>query len=166
MAEVKTHEDTPNFVPRRNERILNFFRENGFGNDIRIIGDENTPAILYKDEHVLSCHVHNFELKFTDAVFGGNIIKEYKLLAEAPDVREELIRLIQDFPARKVYKLYLESTGIKEVYLCGWNYLNPAEKEGKYPVFGVGKPKVYFTLEKAQELKNELIADGYCCKVI
>jgi hypothetical protein len=30
----------------------------------------------------------------------------------------------------------------------------------------VGKPKVYFTLEKAQELKNELIADGYCCKVI
>jgi hypothetical protein len=167
MAEIKKYEDTPDFVSKRNERLMNFFQHNGFGvQEIRIIGDENNPAVLYKDEHVLNCHVHNFELRFTDAPFNGKLIKKYKLMADVSEVRSELIQLIQDYPARKVYKIYLESNGSNLVYLCGWNHLNVKERLGRYPVFGLYKPKVYFTIEKANELKDELAAEGYRCQII
>ena len=168
MAEIKQYEDTPEFVPRRNQQLVNFFRKNGFGTqDIRIIGDENSPAILYKDEHILNCHVHNFELKFTDAPFDGNIIKTYRLVSDdnIPDVRDQIIQLIQEYPARRVYKVFLKN-GRNDLFLCGWNHLNPEERLGRYPVFGMYKPKVYFTKEKAQEIAEELKEDGYITKIM
>lgn len=169
MADIRQQEDTPEFVPRRNEQLVSFFRKNGFGiQEIRIIGNENSPAILYKDERILNCHVHNFKLIFTDAPYDGKVIKTYRLVPDdlIPDVRFELLQLIENYSARKVYKVRLESPARNEIYLCGWNHLNQEEHLGKYPVFGTHKPKVFFNIEKAEEITKELNDDGYITKVI
>lgn len=164
MADIKKHEDTPEFVERRNLRLLDFFNRNGFRGQVRLIGDENAPAVLYQDEYVLCCYVKNFDVIFTDAVFEGNEVKRYKLLEEPMKVREELVRLLADMPARKVYRIKLK-TGqqINDIYVCGWNY---DDQKNRYPVFSKSKPKVYFTEGKAMELADELKGLGYECEVV
>ena len=50
-------------VSRRNKRLLNFFNIHGF--NVRIVGDEQKPAVILNEAYVLSCYVKNFDLHFT-----------------------------------------------------------------------------------------------------
>ena len=52
---------TKEVIERRNRRLLEFFRLSGL-TDVRIIGDENNPAVIYKNVYCLSCFVHNLSL--------------------------------------------------------------------------------------------------------
>ena len=160
----KQIQDTPEFVSKRNKRLEQFFRANGFDHhDIRVIGNENHPAVLFQDSFILPCYVHNFELRWTDKQYDGNIIKTYKLTHETLNVREELNELIKTGDLKKVHKI---SSTNSNLYLIGWNYLDKENKAIKFPVFGRFSPKVYHTMEKAGEIAEELQKQGYSCRVI
>lgn len=158
------NDDTPEFVEKRNKRLEQFFRQNGYDHhDIRIIGDENNPAVLYQDTFILSCYVHNFNFNWTDKHYNGNIIKTYKLKAIVPDVRAELDELIRKGEMKKVYKI---SSTTANLFLIGWNYLDKENKDIKFPVFGKYSPKIYHTAIKANEIVDDLQKQGYACRII
>lgn len=161
----KTHDNfTPEFVEKRNKRLERFFRDNGFDcYDIRIIGNENRPAILYQDTFILPCYVHNFELRWTDKQYDGSIIKTYKLTTQSPNVREEVLNLIQNGDLRKIHKI---SSTNANLFLIGWNYLDKENKSVRFPVFGRFTPKVYYKIEKATEIVEELQREGYSCRIV
>ena len=160
----KQNQDTPEFVGKRNKRLEQFFRTNGYGHhDIRIIGNENCPAVLYQDEFILPCYVHNFELRWTDKQYEGNITKTYKLTSEAPEVKAELDELIRNGDLKKIHKIGSTNSNL---YLIGWNYLDKENKAIKFPVFGRYTPKVYHTIEKANEVVEDLQMQGYSCRII
>ncbi|NJO69312.1 MAG: hypothetical protein HC830_08580 [Bacteroidetes bacterium] len=119
------NESLEELVLRRNKRLLSFFISNGF--NIRIVGDEQKPAIILDETSVLSCYVKNFDLFFTKAPFSDEIVRQFKLKHE-PDVTpfdiQEAIELCQHRP---VYKIRLKSTGL---YLTGYNYLNSEDAWG------------------------------------
>jgi len=160
----KQHQETPEFVGKRNKRLEQFFRDNGYDHhDIRIIGNENVPAVLFQDCFILPCYVHNFELRWTDKQYEGSVIKTYKLTAEVPNVRAELEGLIQNGDLKKVHKISATNSNL---YLIGWNYLDKENKKIKFPVFGRYSPKVYHTIEKANEIIEDLQMQGYACRIV
>jgi hypothetical protein len=160
----KTSATTPDFVEKRNKRLERFFRENGYDHhDIRIIGEENNPAVLYQDTYILPCYVHNFEFRWTDKQYDGQVIKTYKLTAEVPEVRAELDELIRNGDMKKVHKISATNSNL---FLIGWNYLDKENKSIKFPVFGRYSPKVYHTVQKAEEIVEALQMQGYACRII
>lgn len=161
MNQTKT---VPDFVGKRNKRLEQFFKAIGYDvYDIRIVGNENAPAVLYRDTYILPCYVHNFELKWTDKQFNGTVLKTYKLTAEVPDVRKEVDELISTGELKQVYKV---GTTNSNLFLIGWNYLDKDNKKHKFPVFGRYAPKIYYTTEKANEVLKELQDQGYSCRII
>lgn len=156
MSDLKTYPNTPDFVKKRNYRLLNFFNKNGFNGEIRLIGDENSPAILYADEYILGCYVRNFDLIFVDAIVDGKEVKRYKLQAVVPAVKQELEELIEKLPSKKTFRIRLKD---QNLFLVGWN----KTADGASPVFGKIKPKVYFDKDRAQSVVNSLM---YNCEII
>ena len=156
MADLKTYPHTPDFVKKRNYRLLNFFNSNGFSNEIRLIGDENSPAILYADEFVLSCYVKNFDLIFVDSLVDGKEVKRYKLQEIVPAVKEELRQLIKTLPLKKTFRIRLTN---QNLFLVGWTKTSGEAS----PVFGKIKPKVYFDRNKAQQTADSLT---YNCEIL
>ncbi len=159
---------TPSFVPKRNILLLRFFKRAFPKNDIRIMGDENSPAVVFDHEFILSCYVHNFELRFTSKNFKGDILFKVSLNDDFDKVNKQQI---EDWHLksqhRKINRIYLESEHTQApLYLVGWNFRNKTKKEGKYPVFGEYEPKVYFRKEKAVEVQTELVQMGYNVIVI
>jgi hypothetical protein len=153
-------------IARRNKRLEVFFKiaVNEEIGEIKIISNENTPAVIINDEFKLSCYVHNFDLHFLNSP-EGEIIYSIKLHKETEyDVdkfRDWLINSIHN----KVHKIKLSQTP-NELYLCGWNYLDKENGIGRYPVFAKFNPKTYFEEKKAQEFADELTEDGYLVEVV
>lgn len=157
-------QNTPEFVGKRNKRLEQFFLQNGFDySQIRIVGNENVPAVLYQDTYILPCYVHNFELRWTDKQYDGNIIKTFKLTHEVPDVRDEIINLINTGDLKKVFKVMSTTSNL---YLIGWNYIDKDTKSIKFPVFGRYTPKVYYKEDKAESIAEELQKQGYACRIV
>ena len=154
----KKKEDLSEVIERRNKRIEAFFKLVGIS--VRVIGDENSPAIVYDDTCILNAYVHNFELRFTDNHNDGNIIYTVKL-TESPNFdKNRVMNCINDYEKRPVYKVAVKGSNPR-LYLSGYNFLNRTEKLGRYPVFSAYAPKVYFTKEKTDEICDELNVDGY-----
>ena len=154
----KKQDDLDVVIERRNRRLKEFFDLTGLY--IRIIGDENSPAVILNDSHVLNAYVHNFELNFTDSHAQGNIIYKVKLTEKPLYDHERVMSCIMDYPKRPVYKVALEGSD-PTLFLSGYNFLNRDKGLGRYPVFSAYAPKVYFTIEKATEICLELDKDGY-----
>ena len=154
----KRKEDLDEIIKRRNLRLKNFFEICQL--PIRLIGDNNSPAMVLNDKHVLNCYIHNFELRFTDNPIQGNIIYTVKLTEKPNFDKNKVMSCINDYEKRQLYKIRLNNSK-PILYLSGYNFLNKEEKEGRYPVFSSYIPKVYFSEEKANEVLNELSNDGY-----
>ena len=155
--------DLKEVVERRNKRLINFFSLCGY--PVRLIADENSPAIVIEDKHVLNAYVHNFELRFTDSYNQGNIIYTIKLSENPNFDKNKVVSCIEDYPKRELSKILLSGSSPK-LFLSGYNFLNKEEKLGKYPVFAAYIPKVYFTEEKAKEITDELTSLGYDVQTI
>lgn len=157
----KKRETLEEVITRRNERLKDLF--NLMGISVRIIGNDNHPAIVYNEKNVLNCYVHNFELRFTDNPYQGNVIYTIKLTEKPIFDKNKVMSCINDYEMRSVTKVYLivNDSQNPRLYLSGYNFLDKKEKLGRYPVFSAYNPKVYFTQENAATVVTELEADGY-----
>lgn len=155
------NESLEELVIRRNKRLLNFFISNGF--NVRIVGDEQKPAIILDETSVLSCYVKNFDLFFTRAPFSDEIVRQFKLKHDPEVTPDEIQEVIEICQHRPVYKIRIVDT---ELYLTGYNYLNSEDGVGRYPVFAKHRPKVYFDLEYATKLALSLNEEDYNLEVV
>jgi len=156
----KRSQDFTAMLERRNGRFLNFFKTNGF-KETRLIGDPEKPALLYEEKLVLSCYVHNFELRLMDKPFSDNVIEVIKLNGiETTDYSSKLKEWCDTYEHRKIYKIQFNDSSL---YLAGYNFLvrRKENPEGRYPVFARHHPKVYFSLDKANEIASDLEQAGY-----
>lgn len=156
MLEMRKNESLEEMVARRNKRLKSLFSRNGI--NIRLVGDEQKPAVIRDESVVLSCYVKNFDLHFTKEPFSDEIVKTVKLKHDPDITQYELEEVLQICKHRPVYKLRLTGS---DLYLVGYNYLNSEDAVGRYPVFARHKPKVYFDFEYAQSVAENIRSDGY-----
>jgi hypothetical protein len=155
-------ESLDDIIDRRNKRLTDFFKLCDIS--VRIIGDKNSPAIIYQDAYVLNAYVHNFELRFTDNPDNGNVIYTVKLTEKPNFDKNTIQQAILSYPKKSVYTIKLWGTS-PTLMLSGYNFLNKEQKLGRYPVFSAYHPKIYFTQEKAEEIMAQLAEDGYECNL-
>ncbi|WP_127846181.1 hypothetical protein [Psychroflexus aestuariivivens] len=161
---------TDRAIKRRNRKLQNFF-DNLFpeiiGTDVNIsiIGNENTPAIIIDHRKVLSCYVHNFDLRFTDLPSGGEIMHEEKLTWEMNPDHEKIRQWFHEAQHRSCYKVKVKGT---DLYLAGYNFLKRDKEnpKGRYPVFAPYGFKYYFTKEKAEEIVTDYSRKGMELEVV
>ena len=153
---MRKNESLEEMVARRNKRLKSLFSRNGI--NIRLVGDEQKPAVIRDESVVLSCYVKNFDLHFTKEPFSDEIVKTVKLKHDPDITQYELEEVLQICKHRPVYKLRLTGS---DLYLVGYNYLNSEDAVGRYPVFARHKPKVYFDFEYAQSVAENIRSDGY-----
>ena len=154
-------ESLEDMVARRNKRLKRLFTENGF--DIRLVGDEQKPAVILDEKIVLSCFAKNFDLYFTKEPFSDDIVLHVKLTKEITVNQYDIQQAIDASVHRQIYKIKLMDT---DLFLVGYNYLNQEDSVGRYPVFARHKPKVYFSYEKAEEIFKLLEQDNYTIEII
>ena len=157
---MRRSESLEEMVVRRNKRLKSLFSRNGIS--IRLVGDENKPAVIQDEAVVLSCYVKNFDLHFTKEPFSDEIVKTIKLKQEPDITKYELFEVMQLCKHRPVFKLKLTGT---DLFLVGYNYLNSEDAVGRYPVFAKHKPKVYFDFEYAQSVADNLRSDNYSINI-
>lgn len=155
------NESLEELVIRRNKRLINFFVSNGF--NVRIVGDDQKPAVILDETSVLSCYVKNFDLFFTKAPFSDEIVRQFKLKHDPEVTSLEIKEVIDSCQHRPVFRIKLKDS---DLYLTGYNYLNSEDGVGRYPVFARHRPKVYFDMEYAQKLAHNLMEEGYDLEVI
>jgi len=152
-------------IARRNERLIEFFKTLGY--NVRLIGDEQKPAIIFNEKSCLSCFVKNFDLILTDKPFNGNKLKFIKLRNEI-EINPELTNSVKDWfinsEHRTIYKIKLNDDN--GLYLSGYNFIDQKNGKGKYPVFSRYKPKIYFDSSYAQTICDEYLDDSYDLIVI
>lgn len=154
-------------IKRRNKRLEDFFKSaipEELGN-IRIIGDENKPAIIYNDSFLLACYVHNFDLRLNSNDSGNELIMNVKLTMELNYDKETFLNWLHNANHRTVYKVKLSQTA-NNLFLCGWNFIDKENCKGRYPVFSKHEPKLYFKESVAQAYADALIEDGYLVEVV
>jgi hypothetical protein len=153
---MRKNEPLDEMVARRNKRLKKIFTINGY--NVRLIGDEQKPAVIMGEKMVVSCYVKNFDLHFTKEPFSDEIVQSFKLKHEPEVSKFEFEQVVDMCIHRPVYKVKLVGTGL---YLVGYNYLNQEDSVGRYPVFGRHKPKVYFKKEYAEKITTTLSEDNY-----
>ncbi len=139
-------------IIRRNQRVVELFKH--FDMPVRLIGDINTPAIIYKDLYCLCCYVKNFYLVFTDKPFNGENIGQIKLTKDIACTKEEIMALLERGEHRLVYKIKVKDT---ELYLSGYNFLDKDNLDGRYPVFAKFGYKIYFDKDYAQSIVDSYL---------
>jgi len=158
---MRKNETLEEMVARRNKRLKNLFSRNDV--NVRLVGDEQKPAVIMDESVVLSCYVKNFDLHFTQEPFSDEIVKTVKLKHDPEITRQELQEVIESCKHRPVFRIVLTDT---ELYLVGYNYLNSEDSVGRYPVFAKHKPKVYFDKTYAEKVASSLTDEGYSIDIV
>jgi hypothetical protein len=158
---MRKNETLEEMVARRNKRLKSLFSRNDV--NVRLVGDDQKPAVIMDESVVLSCYVKNFDLHFTQEPFSDEIVKTVKLKHDPEITRLELQEVIELCKHRPVYRIVLKGT---ELYLVGYNYLNSEDSVGRYPVFAKHKPKVYFDKSYAEKVAVNLGDEGYSVDIV
>lgn len=158
---MRKNETLEEMVARRNKRLKSLFSRNDV--NVRLVGDEQKPAVIMNESVVLSCYVKNFDLHFTQEPFSDEIVKTVKLKHDPEITRQELQEVIESCKHRPVYRIVLKGT---ELYLVGYNYLNSEDSVGRYPVFAKHKPKVYFDKSYAEKVAVNLTDESYDIEIV
>lgn len=151
-------ENKQDIVNRRNWRLAEFWLKTQL--PVRIIGNENSPAIIFDEKWILSCYVKNFNLIFKDSPFDGNDVMSIKLTVNPEYKIQDFIMWLSKSKHRPIYKIKLIEIEPK-LYLVGYNFLNSAMSENRYPVFATYNPKLYFSEESAIQKVDEMRNLGY-----
>lgn len=146
-----TPQQLKELVVRRNKYLRTAFSQ--FSDRIRIIGNEEKPAIIYEEKIVISAYVKNFDLRFTSKPFNGQVVKSFKLTSTFVLDRDFVLAHLQNCSHRPIYKIQFLNSSL---FLTGYNFREKESQEGKYPVFARHNPKLYFTEKKALEVIAEL----------
>lgn len=158
---MRKNETLEEMVARRNKRLKNLFSRNDV--NVRLVGDDQKPAVIMDESVVLSCYVKNFDLHFTLEPFSDEIVKTVKLKHDPEITRLELQEVIESCKHRPVFRVLLQGT---DLFLVGYNYLNSEDSVGRYPVFAKHKPKVYFDKSYAEKVAVNLADEGYTIDII
>jgi hypothetical protein len=158
---MRKNETLEEMVARRNKRLKSLFSRNDV--NVRLVGDEQKPAVIMDESVVLSCYVKNFDLHFTQEPFSDEIVKTVKLKHDPEITRQELQEVIESCKHRPVYRIVLKGS---ELYLVGYNYLNSEDSVGRYPVFAKHKPKVYFDKSYAEKVAINLTDEDYEIEIV
>lgn len=151
-------------ITRRNARLLDFLDVISvlLQKDVRMIGDENRPAIIVDDSYCLSAFVHNFDLNFTDVPRNGEVIYSIKLEQTPVYNTQKLLDAINNSQHCSIKKI--KYIGL-DLYLAGYNSYDKNNDSTIYPVFSRHRPRVYFSIEKAQNT-IEKHCKGYPLEII
>jgi len=113
---MSNEESLEDIVARRNKRILQLFTKHGY--NIRLVGDDQKPAVVLDEMVVLSCYVRNFDLYFTKEPFSDEVVKSFKLKDDSEVSSLELQEAIELSTHRPVYKIRFKGT---DLFLVGFN---------------------------------------------
>jgi hypothetical protein len=158
---MRKNESLEEMVTRRNKRLISLFSRNGV--NVRLVGDDQKPAVIMDESVVLSCYVKNFDLHFTKEPFSDEIVRTVKLKHEPDITRLEIQEVIELCKHRPVFRIQLINS---DLYLVGYNYLNSEDSVGRYPVFAKHKPKVYFDKSYADKVAENLTEEGYQIEIV
>ncbi len=75
---MRKSETLEEMVVRRNKRLKSLFSRNNV--NVRLVGDDQKPAVIMDESVVLSCYVKNFDLHFTKEPFSDDIIEREEIL--------------------------------------------------------------------------------------
>lgn len=155
--------------PDRNETILDFIkrREKIFYDiffikyNIRLMGNPENPALVYKDKYILSGFLSGFTLVIFDYPFSENkVIYKYQLDSNEFDSSEFESALLSSYH-RSIFKLRITDS---DLYVSGRNYKNWELKEGEYPVFSKEEPIVY--MYKHSAIHDQIKYNDYSLKLV
>ena len=158
---MSRNDNTDDVVVLRNRWLVSLFTMHGF--NARIVGDKQRPSVIFNEEVVLSCHVKNYDLHFTREPFSDEIVKSFRLKNDLDITKLELQEAIELCTHRYAYKIKLSGT---DMFLVGFNYFENGKSEESYPVFGMYKPKVYFDMEFAVTLAENLNKENYSVVIV
>ncbi len=133
------------------------------GLNVRLVGDDQKPAVIMDESVVLSCYVKNFDLHFTKEPFSDEIVRTVKLKHDPEITLLEIQEVIEQCRHRPVFRILLKGT---DLYLVGYNYLNSEDSVGRYPVFAKHKPKVYFDRSYAEKVAESLTQEEYDIEIV
>ena len=143
-------------IEKRNNRIISFFKAKQI--NIKLVGNVNSPAIIYNNDICLSCYVHNFNLILTDKPFNSKKLLTIKLShIISTDNDKEFINWVENAEHRAVYVIYFLFGNKNKIYLTGFNK-NSENK--KYLVFAEQEPKIYFNLENAKTIVDKFSTEN------
>jgi hypothetical protein len=143
-------------IQKRNKRIIEFFKAKNF--KVKLLGNENSPAIIFADDVCLSCYVKNFYLIFMSKPFDGKELFRIKLShIVSNEFDKQFIDWIENANHRAVYIIYFElNKNNGYMYIVGFN---KNENNETFPVFAKQNPKIYFTLESAKSIIKDFSKD-------
>lgn len=148
-------------VEKRNARLREFFSTKNL--DVELTGDAENPMIVVGQAISLAAYVKNFDLIFLDKSHQGNTKRIFKLTKDAEGTREDVLALMRDAVHVGLFKIQEKKSGL---YLAGYNFKDPENRKGRFPVFAREMSIVYKTSERANEMKGILDDDGYNVEVV
>lgn len=144
-------------VARRNFFLKSFFAKNGI--EISLLGDKNNPLIVDKDNVVLSCYTHNFDLIFKDDSYNGKECFTIKLKLDPFLCPRRISDWIKDSKHRKIFLF-----NFKDLYFSSYKkHLGET-----VPFYSPSKDFAYYVFkrEKAIEVREQLNAAGVPIEII
>lgn len=156
-------------LQERNKLIISFFENLGFSN-IRLIGRPEIPAIIFDNSTVLSCHIQDNNIFFTDLPKDGNIVFSYKIIELDNIIREsdinEIREKILNLEHRKCYRIKLSNNSKCLSFFSEYfpdenfylhSYYFDEKRKLKFPSFlPVEECKLYFEREQAIDALNKI----------
>lgn len=93
------------FLQRRNNQLIHLFRDTK--HEVKLLGEAENPVIILDHKIKLSAYVNNFELRFLDQPWNGEIICRVKINASntiSPKFLELFLEEVEQEPANKKKK--------------------------------------------------------------
>ena len=138
---------------RRNEQLLKFLLANGL-NNIRLIGNAQSPVIIYNSETRLSCYVDDYNLILRESYKNDNVIGTLVLnRKKITDAESLLLDFLYNSEHSDVFRIGLNP--VPGLFLSGYNYVNRESKLGKEPVFSKLDARIYLSATVAQVILDE-----------
>lgn len=147
-------------IEKRNYRLRDFFSSKNL--DVELTGDAENPMIVLGQSINIAAYVKNMDLIFLDRPYSRSIQEIFKLSDVIEGTRKEVLQLIKDATHQGLYKICDAKSGL---YLAGYNFKDPSNRRGRYPVFSREMSILYKTLARATEMKSVLDEDGYNVEV-
>lgn len=148
-------------VEKRNGRLREFFSSKNL--DVELTGDAENPMIVVGQAISIAAYVKNFDLIFLDKSHQGNTKKIFKLTHEVSGTREEVLEVMQESVHVGLFRIQEKKS---KLFLAGYNFKDPENRKGRFPVFAREMSIVYKTNERAEEMRGILEDDGYDVDVV
>lgn len=152
---MSTEENLSTMIVERNSLLKNYFSKSIY--DFEVVDfDINCPFVIWRGKFKIFCYVKNFDLIFTSGEKSKEIVKIIKLRKNLSPDDDFLRKYLHEIEHKEVFKIEYDNTGL---YLSGYNFVDKANKQHKYPVFSKRGYKVYFDKAKAESIAMELNFD-------